>query len=482
MPVGIGAKGGASELDAQINIAKMTQTEATEALRVIRTHLAQPGRESGVLTLVNRTSDGREMKLERQSNFQLWFADEPDRLHDTCQAMKALLTNAGLQDAAGDLENYLDGQGGYHNRIEARKMLEILSDHLPPLEKGCASPDEVFDNAKIDTVKELGRGANGTAFLATMDGRDCVVKKFDDAQPLSLKRGSTPNEAMASYLTSKKHPDYSNDVNVAQPAFYLVSVGDEPNREYQMVNPHTMRSLVKTATKSDYEVMCHGLIMPRASGQEVEALLDGGQLDEAEKKQIVRGTLQSIKGLNARGFVHRDLKPANTFFDKTSGKTTLVDTGSLFKANRTARYIEGSTFGDFRYMHPRSLEGKRHGTEADLWALGMMALEADHPLAHKRLASAMTTQNFNGGVSLEWLRDKLAKEIESFQVDEADDQSLATKDDLLALRDDIENQQKLSRFAMTCFDYATLPSSFWQKTENAQRLYANLQDHPCFSE
>jgi hypothetical protein len=43
MPVGIGAKGGRMELDAQINIAKMTQTQATEVLHVIRTHLALRG-------------------------------------------------------------------------------------------------------------------------------------------------------------------------------------------------------------------------------------------------------------------------------------------------------------------------------------------------------------------------------------------------------------------------------------------------------
>jgi serine/threonine protein kinase len=434
-----------------------------------------------VLTLVNRTSDGTEMRLERKSNLQLWLVDDPDRLHDTCQAMKTLLTNAGLKDAVGDLENYLAQQGGYHNRIEAGRMLEILSNHLPPLEKGCASLDEVLDHAKIDTVKELGRGANGTAFLATMDDRDCVLKRFDEPQRLSLKRGSAPNEAMASYLTSKKNLDYPNDVNIAQPTFYLISVGNEANREYQMVNPHTMRSLVKNATKSDYEIQCHGLIMPRASGEEVEGLLERGELGEAEKKQIVRGTLLSIMGLNARGFVHRDLKPANTFFDREAGKTTLVDTGSLFKSNKTVRYIEGSTFGDFRYMHPRSLAGKRHGTEADLWALGMMALQADHPLAHKRLASAMTTQNFNnGGVSLEWFRNKLDMEIERFQVDETDPQSLATKNDLQALRDDIEDQQKLSQFAMTCFTQAKLPSSFWQKMENAQQTYAALLNHPCF--
>jgi serine/threonine protein kinase len=204
----------------------------------------------------------------------------------------------------------------------------------------------------------LGRGGFGFVSVAKLNGEECVVKEFEQPQLLSLERTSAPNEAIGSYLAPKDDPSYlSNKVNIAQPSLYLVSVFKEGSQEDKMVDPYTMRSLVQDL---DTKVVCHGLVMPKAKGEEVKSLLSTGKLtDPSEKKQVIKSRLQSIKGLNERGFVHRDLKPDNAYFDGNTGTTTLIDTGSLFKApkdkeqQKHPQYIGGdSKFGTPAYMHP----------------------------------------------------------------------------------------------------------------------------------
>src|SRR3954468_7440770 len=186
MPIGIGVNGG---LLRQQVLEGVDSKEALQSLQNIRTHLSQPGRDSGVLTLFNRTSTETEMTLERKSSFQLLFGKK-DRLDDTVHALRTMLTRAGKDEALTELDNYLEGQGGKHNRVESSKMLEILNRHLPTK---APSLDGLYEMAKIDKSKELGRGAYGTTFLVNVGRKEQVVlKEFDKPQPLTLDRSSKP--------------------------------------------------------------------------------------------------------------------------------------------------------------------------------------------------------------------------------------------------------------------------------------------------
>jgi len=351
MPIGIGIQGGLLRHEA---LESVSSDKALESLQQIRTHLSQPGRDSGVLTLHNRTSTGTEMTLERKSSFQLLFQKD-DRLDDTVHAMKTLLKQAGKDDALLELENYLSSQGGKQNRIESSKMFEILNRHMPPMEKG-SSMESLYKLAKIETVKELGSGSFGRAYLVSIDGKPSVLKELGEPQSLTLERSTRPNEAMGSYLTSKNHPRYlENKVNIAQPTSYMISVKKEGKREYQMVDPHTMRSLVKEAKRTGSGVRCHGIVMPKAEGKEMLELVHEGTLTKQEKKQFVQGTLND----------------------------------------------------EIRYTKPG-----------------------------------------------EW------------------------RDALLALRNDINDPNTLSGFAMRCFEMAGQPAEKWKDREWAQEQYSNLLEHP----
>jgi serine/threonine protein kinase len=236
-----------------------------------------------------------------------------------------------------------------------------------------------------------------------------------------------------------------------------------------MVTPHEMRSLVKDAALTGEKVMCHGIIMPKAQGKEVGKLIREG-LSESEKRQVVQSTLQSIKGLNERGFVHRDIKPDNSLFDRDDKTATLIDTGTMFKAHKDQEKHPGTQFvgkdfaGTMRYTHPRGLRGDEYGTEGDLHSLGVMALEIDHPGIFKLVGNPMIT-----GVTREWLLKRIDQKIEDNPRD---------RDRLVALRNDIDNPDTLTGFAMLCIEKAGLPKEEWSNRDWAQQTYSDLLDHP----
>jgi serine/threonine protein kinase len=498
MPIGIGVNGGLLRYQVLEGVGPK---QALDSLQQIRTHLSRPGRDSGVLTLFNRTSTATEMTLERKNGFQLLFAKD-DRLDDTVHALRTLLKRAGKDGALRELDTYLSRPASRGNRIASRKMLEILNRHLategpafdgpkrvesrgdrrgiesggkietlkPLLRTEASSLEDLYESADIRKGKELGRGAYGTTFLIKIGRKDQVLKEFEKPQPLSLDRSSKPNEAIGSYLTSRNRPGYLLDsVNISQPTSYVVSMTTDGNERYRLVTPHEMRSLVKDARRTGSEVLCHGIVMPKARGKEVGRLIREG-LDETAKRQVIRSTLQSIKGLNERGFVHRDIKPDNSLFDEDTGITTLIDTGTLFKAHKNQEKHPGTQFagtefaGTMRYVHPRGLRGEEFGTETDLHALGVMALEVAHPGIFKLLGEPMLA-----GVTKEWLFRKIEQKIEDNPRD---------RDKLVALRSDLDNPDTISGFAMLCIEKASLPKEDWSNRDWAQQAYSDLLDHP----
>ena len=343
--------------------------------------------------------------------------------------------------------------------------------------------DGSFDLKKhgITTDKKLGGGGYGEVFSGNFGGKSVIVKTMPPAQ-MSLDRDTGKfNEAISMYLVSDQHENFSERVHIVPPSYYMISVVMYGRREDRVVEPGELRKILDNP---DSIVACQGIIMNSAPGDEGGTLVKGG-LEEWAKRQYVKGMLDSIKGLNERGFVHHDLKPANTFFamnDKTkSGTTTLIDTGMLSKlpkdreTTKHPQYI-GGLGGTPVYMHPRAIRGEPHGTETDLYALGVIALEVDHPRAYQHLIGSLnppqqTILAVNGGITRDWLLAQLTD-------GKIKDLAKELKDDLISLRNDLDNPHKLSSFALQCLDDSRLPAGGWNNRKYAQELYSELLNHP----
>lgn len=456
MPIAINSNGG----EGWRSRIASNPDDAMSALRGIQQHLEQPGKAKGVLTLVNRSHNDRELKLERKSGLQLLGrGSNNQRLNDTTHAIRTLLANAGLEEARDALDVYLAADAKRHgNRISASALLALLNAHLPkPSDDGGdgrifldgegaqmqppmvdhqreaqaqvpvvdhqpaaevqqpnAAPqlaaqvqqpvqaprpehyagsdlyppktvglsvNELLKNAQMSVPRNgvLGEGAFGEVRKLRVQEQQgpMVLKTFKQGglQQLSLARDGNGNEAIAAYLTSKKDRTYAARVNVVQPEYYLVKKAGT----FMMLDPLALRALLKDRS-SRGNVFCVGTVMKMAEGEEVFSL--SNQLSPAQKKQVFRGTLASVSVLNERGFVHRDIKPENAFFDTASGKLSLIDTGMLHKRSKTdANSDTVSTLaGTPLYMHPKIWTNRPYGTEADLYASAMMALELQSPV------------------------------------------------------------------------------------------------------
>ena len=469
MPIGIQTTGGN---DWKAKLGSTEQGQALKTLRDIQSHLSLPGKAKGVLTLVNRSHDDRELTLKRKSGLQLLGRGRNnERLNDTTHAIRTLLKNAGLDGAEEDLNNYLyRRESRNENRISARALLNLLNKCLPQpevepeaqrgsevanmaradaesvdLDEALAqmmkhssvadvsdddqlmmnallkqatdtrpamqvqqpvqasrpvpyagaelypptaigrSVDELLSQAKmfVPADGQLGAGAFGVVSKLQVPGQatPMVLKTFttQGQQVLSTARNGSVNEAMAAYLTSEKDASYAGRVNVVQPEFYLVEQGGK----HMMLEPLALRALLKPANRAMGAVHCVGLVMKKAEGEEVLKIMD--QLSLAQRKQVFKGTLQAVSTLNERGFIHRDIKEENVFFDTRTGKVSLIDTGMLHKRSKN---VPGSgqvsnLAGTAPFMHPKIWKEEPHGTEADLYASAMMALELHSPRTMK---------------------------------------------------------------------------------------------------
>jgi serine/threonine protein kinase len=103
-----------------------------------------------------------------------------------------------------------------------------------------------------------------------------------------------------------------------------------------------------------------------------------GKLSLARLGGVLEGLLAGLSRAHAAGIVHRDLKPENLLV-ADDGAVKIADFG-IAKANDELRYptrmtATGTTIGTPEYMAPEQAMGKPVGPAADLYAVGMIALE-----------------------------------------------------------------------------------------------------------
>jgi formylglycine-generating enzyme len=88
-------------------------------------------------------------------------------------------------------------------------------------------------------------------------------------------------------------------------------------------------------------------------------------------KALVLAVAEGLVACHAQGVIHRDIKPENIMFD--GDRPVLIDFGIAHQEDGDG---SGQTsFATGGYAPPEQLKGQKVGSEADLYALGMTAIE-----------------------------------------------------------------------------------------------------------
>ena len=108
------------------NLENISDKDARASIDRLYDRLSPDSR--GVLTLHNRSQDGRNLTLLRKSSFQLNRFVSRDRASDASHAIQTLLQKAGLKAEAQRLQDYLGKETAERRRkeIPAQLLREIL--------------------------------------------------------------------------------------------------------------------------------------------------------------------------------------------------------------------------------------------------------------------------------------------------------------------------------------------------------------------
>ena len=117
------------------------------------------------------------------------------------------------------------------------------------------------------------------------------------------------------------------------------------------------------------------LVTQFVDGETLQAAVRRGVMSADATVELGARLASTLAYVHARGIVHRDVKPANIVLDR-EGRPFLTDFGVSRIIEATQMTATGATVGTPAYMAPEQVRGSPVGPAADVYALGLVLLEA----------------------------------------------------------------------------------------------------------
>ncbi|WP_395245178.1 serine/threonine-protein kinase [Agromyces sp. MMS24-K17] len=123
------------------------------------------------------------------------------------------------------------------------------------------------------------------------------------------------------------------------------------------------------------------LVMEFVDGPDLSRRFADGPLAPSELAALVRELAEGLYVIHSRGIVHRDVKPANVLLAPTHLPTRewhpkLADFGIARLIDDAGLTATGQLLGTPAYLSPEQVRGQGADAAADVYALGLVALEA----------------------------------------------------------------------------------------------------------
>jgi serine/threonine protein kinase len=102
--------------------------------------------------------------------------------------------------------------------------------------------------------------------------------------------------------------------------------------------------------------------------------ISGGPLAPGAVRMLGKQLAETLAHVHDRGIIHRDVKPANVLLDGV--RPRLADFGIARAVDATVATANGCVVGTAAYLAPEQVRGERVGPPVDVYALGLVLLEA----------------------------------------------------------------------------------------------------------
>ena len=198
--------------------------------------------------------------------------------------------------------------------------------------------------------------------------------------------------------------------DVAIKIFYA-DAADEPEPFRRMSEARALAALAHPSLVTLYDARLTGddhvyLVMELVDGPSLQRRIEQGPLASAEVAGIVADLAGALTVVHDAGIVHRDVKPSNVLLRPMRGgvrshEAVLADFGVARLIGATRLTTPGTVIGTAAYLAPEQVRGEAPRAASDVYALGLLAIEALtrlHP--------------FGGGTLQETLLARLARQPE----------------------------------------------------------------------
>jgi serine/threonine protein kinase len=123
------------------------------------------------------------------------------------------------------------------------------------------------------------------------------------------------------------------------------------------------------------------LVMEYIDGPTLTARIAEGPVDPRATAEIAADLAEALRVIHARGIVHRDIKPSNVLLRPgllatDPPRATLADFGIAYLMDSARVTATGTLIGTAAYLSPEQARGERPAPPADVYALGLVLLEA----------------------------------------------------------------------------------------------------------
>jgi len=208
------------------------------------------------------------------------------------------------------------------------------------------------------TVKLLGRGGFGAAFLARdrrIPGmRQCVVKQFQPAGNL------TSTQLQQAQLMFEREAEV------------LAQIGNEHE---QIPDLFAFFPVIVNSLQPGQQDQFFYLVQEYIDGQNLEEeLTQQGQFSEQKVLEVLQEILKILKFVHERGIIHRDIKPSN-IMRRRDGKLFLLDFGAVKQvANVASGAVSSTGIYSLGFAPPEQMTGGQVFPSTDLYALAVTAI------------------------------------------------------------------------------------------------------------